>query len=160
MPRQAALWNGGGEMNPAWLANRVMRQGDGCWLWTKYRNEGGYGRARVAGGTHLAHRIAWMIFRGAIPAGMIVCHKCDNPPCCNPDHLFLGTHADNSADKRAKGRDRHPAGEKHPQSKLTEREVIAIRASAKSLKALALEYGMSKSMMHNIRTGANWAHIK
>lgn len=85
-----------------------VRKGDGCWTFTGARNGYGYGVLieTVDGQRHerLAHRVAWSEANGPIPAGMVICHHCDNPPCVRPDHLFLGTHADNMADMIAKGR--------------------------------------------------------
>jgi hypothetical protein len=75
-----------------------------CVEWTKFRLERGYGLQKFHGKTRLAHRVAWMLAHGEIPDGLCVLHRCDNPPCINIDHLFLGTHADNVADKMAKGR--------------------------------------------------------
>lgn len=77
----------------------------GCVEWTGGRDQLGYGRISIRGTTVRAHRLSWELKNGPIPAGMIVCHKCDNPPCINPDHLFIGTHRDNAADRFAKGRD-------------------------------------------------------
>lgn len=103
---------------------RKVKRGppDECWPWTGRRGGRGYGRVGSCG----AHRLAWELTNGAIPAGLWVLHRCDNPPCVNPSHLWLGTHADNMADMRAKGRsargDRHgsrlhperrPRGERH-----------------------------------------------
>ena len=129
-----------------------------CWVWTGPRNRHGYGRIKCQGITVLVHRLSWEIHCGEIPEGLCVCHKCDVPNCINPTHLFLGTNADNMADRDAKGRHRpsygdqngsrlhpeclahgddhwsrlHPEmvvkGEKHPCHKLNENEVIAIRA--------------------------------
>ena len=77
---------------------------DGCWEWTAYRDPLGYGRLNVDGVPVLAHRLAYELEHGAIPDGMCILHRCDNPPCVNPDHLWLGTQADNSLDMASKGR--------------------------------------------------------
>lgn len=85
---------------------------DACWLWTAGRSDWGYGHFRVGSKNLQAHRFAWELTRGPIPAGLLVLHRCDNPPCCNSAHHFLGTHADNMADAKAKGRLRNPQAEK------------------------------------------------
>ena len=77
---------------------------DGCWVWTAATNSRGYGHATFDGARTYAHRIAYTLAYGPIPEGMFVCHRCDNPPCCNPAHLFVGTAADNAQDMAAKGR--------------------------------------------------------
>ena len=86
------------------LASLVMGDADECWEWPDLATASGYGRFSAAGRTHSAHRVAYEHFVGAIPEGLFVLHRCDNPLCCNPNHLFVGTAADNTADMMAKGR--------------------------------------------------------
>lgn len=81
-----------------------VARSDNCWLWTRHRLPAGYGLVRRGGVRMYAHRVAWSIVNGPIPDGMLVCHRCDNPPCCNPDHLFLGSHLANMQDRDAKNR--------------------------------------------------------
>jgi len=84
---------------------------DGCWEWTLHRNHSGYGLTHIGGKTRYAHRLMWEEVNGKIPEGMYVCHKCDNPSCINPDHLFLGTQLENMQDMVRKGRSAR--GDKH-----------------------------------------------
>jgi hypothetical protein len=93
--------------NQEWFWSRVDRkENNECWEWTGNRTAKGYGRVRMPGmATRRAHRVAWFLSKGKLPPdNMLVCHKCDNPPCCNPFHLFLGTSLENNEDMRAKGR--------------------------------------------------------
>ncbi len=100
----------------------------GCWNWTGgVRNKQfAYGRLNYRGQSWPAHRLSFQVFRGDVPADMMVCHRCDNPLCINPGHLFLGSALDNASDMHAKGR--HPHGERHGNAKLTSEQVQEIRA--------------------------------
>lgn len=90
---------------------KVDKSGE-CWVWTGSRGSGGYGKVRYQGALCFAHRLAWELTHGPIPPGMSVCHSCDNRPCCNPAHLWLGTYADNMHDRDRKGRHGRPNAKK------------------------------------------------
>ena len=144
-----------------------------CWPWTAVCNGAGYGRFWLNRGQYLAHRRSYERTAGPIPAGMHVCHTCDNPPCVNPGHLFLGTNLDNIADRHSKGRSRGPAPEAMPQwrhpeitqgenngnAKLTWDSVRAIRAaycSGSSPRLLSEKYGVCVSNIRLIVTAKTW----
>lgn len=144
--------------------NKVDKSGglDACWPWTGARHPAGYGLFSVTRGVWPtgSHRYAWELANGSIPEGRWVLHRCDNPPCCNPSHLFLGDCQDNETDKVSKGRqargDRHgrrkhpeayPSGERHHAAKLTDAQVAEVRRLAgegHSQRALARRFGMSQ----------------
>ena len=131
-----------------------------CWLWMGARNERGYGNVRINGRTVRAHRLAYELLRGPIPAGMVICHHCDTPACVNPDHLFIGTMADNIRDRDEKGRRVPPRGEANGFAKLREGEILEIRSRyvpyRVSLTNLAREYGVHHSTIHDIVRGVTW----
>lgn len=133
----------------------------GCWLWTAGYSANGYGKLRVNGPLMGAHRLSYLLHVGEIPDGMCVCHRCDNPACVNPDHLFLGTHADNMKDKHKKGRCVGPdrKGSKNTRAKLTEKQVKGIRAANEARASLAKRYGVSCTTIYMIRSGKSWTHV-
>jgi len=104
-----------------------------------------------------AHRIAYELAYGAIPDGVLVCHRCDVPACVNPSHLFIGTHVENMSDCVAKGRT--AKGEKHGLSKLTEKEVIEIRSCSGSQRMIAKQFGVSQTLVGYIRRREYWKHV-
>jgi hypothetical protein len=139
-------------------AKIVVKGPDECWNWTaKAKANGGYGRLSVPGGRQMrAHRIAWELKNGPIPENMVLCHRCDNPACCNPDHLFIGTHKDNSRDMQRKGRASPPPifyGDRHHEATIPDSELPAIKTSDKTLKTLAAEYRVSVGTIWRIRHG-------
>ena len=136
----------------------------GCWEWTASRNKDGYGHFGLNGKIQTAHRVAWQFANGPIPKGegahgTCVLHKCDNPACVRPDHLFLGSNADNVRDRDEKGRRVPPKGETHSSAKLTIADIYAIRSDPRLQREIAAEYGVSKAHVGRIKTRRSWAHL-
>jgi len=141
---------------------------DGCWVWTAAFFRDGYGRFTIdqIRRSVRAPRVAWELTNGPIPDGVFVCHRCDNPPCVRPDHLFLGTAADNNADRSAKGRNGTmptiaPGNRPSYRTKLTAEQVVEIRQRAASTTATALarEFGVSIASICRILRGESWRHL-
>lgn len=168
-------------LDPAYLEklrirfwNKVDQSGgsDACWEWQGYKSKGkwgGYGMVYLKIGEQkdfplLTHRVAYMLAVGDIPDDMFVCHKCDNPPCCNPAHLFLGTCQDNNLDMYRKGRNRCGAvqGDKCGSSKLTSEQVLEIVELLKQkmpYRKISERYGVGKAAISHIASGLNWSHL-
>lgn len=163
------------------LFNRTIPEPNcGCWIWLYGLTSEGYGTVRFRGRSRRAHRVSWVLHRGPIPNGAFVCHHCDNPICINPDHLFIGTAADNNKDRRRKGRDfalknptaasvmmkanaitnpNPPRGEKNGRAKLTRRVIRSIKrmaANGKFQAEIAARYQVSQSCISLIVTGKRW----
>ncbi len=154
-------------LNPS-MASRFWSKVDStypkdCWLWMAARYRFGYGylglgsrkdgsRRKVS-----AHRIAYELAIGPIPNGLCVLHHCDNPPCCNPAHLFLGTKKDNACDRNRK--ERQARGEHHGCAKLTKNDVRTIRFDSRSMRTIAADYNVSHVTINRIKTRQSWAHI-
>lgn len=138
---------------------------EACWPWMAYCNQDGYGMIKVNGMAVTTHRLAWTIQFGDVPDGLHVLHKCDNPPCVNGQHLFLGTNVDNMADKTKKGRCsrvRFP-GEKHPMAKLTAHSVVKIRelqGAGMTQQQIADVYNVSRPTISMILGGHRCKHLK
>lgn len=149
--------------------NRVNKSGPvhpvcgQCWAWTGKPAKSGYGVVGIGKRHVYAHRFSWGLHFGEIPEGLCVLHRCDNRVCVNPDHLFLGTHTDNSNDKMKKGR--QPAGEQLRHAILTAEKVKEIRERYKPYdkqngpQALADEFGVSYYTVIDIARGRNWKHV-
>jgi hypothetical protein len=152
------------------LADRLARCSEdgpnGCRNWIRYTNASGYGTVKLKYDdaapskrrNFLVPRLAWELANGPIPDRLWVLHRCDNPACINPGHLFLGTAKDNCDDKIAKGRDAR--GETAGNSRLTEADVRAIRADKRIQRVVAAEYGITTSQVGHIRRRFSWRHVK
>lgn len=136
----------------------IPEPNSGCLLWCGRADKNGYGIIRM-GYLRKAHRVAWEIRRGPIPDDLFVCHKCDVPACVNPDHMFLGTSQDNTADRDRKGRGARPQGVLNAFAKLTDRQVIEIRREAGTLAEIGQRYGVSRSLVGYIRARKIWRHV-
>lgn len=143
---------------------RVDRSGDGCWEWTGGRVQGsGYGQTTFRNQPIGAHRLAWLLSRHEpIPEGQVVCHRCDNPPCCRPDHLFLGSPAENSADMVTKGRQARTGGLGHYAAKLTPEQVGEIRArwaTGDQARDIGRDFGLSTMAAWRCAVGRSYTDV-
>jgi HNH endonuclease len=137
-----------------------VRGPDECWPWLASKKQGGYGRISDERGLpQLAHRVSYALTVSPIPDGNVVCHRCDNPSCVNPSHLFLGAQAENLRDMRRKGRDNPPRGGQHPKARLTDELAQVIRHDLRSHRQLARTFGIGKSTVGMIKARVTWTHV-
>jgi predicted XRE-type DNA-binding protein len=135
------------------------REQNECWEWTKSLSSG-YGRMRVGGRKMLAHRIVYELMNGSIPKHTLILHKCDNRKCCNPDHLFIGSHQDNMDDKMNKHRCNSPFGEEHGRSKLKKDDISEIKRlyleTNVSQRKLSTIFGVTQANIWYIINNKSW----
>lgn len=142
---------------------KFIKNVNGCWEWQGNRLPQGYGLFWYKNKGHRANRVAWVLFRGKIPKGMFVCHRCDNPPCVNPEHLWLGSNRENQIDARNKGLLNPPKGENHPHAKLTKRDVWWIRSLAQSgtpPRLIIKKWHISAQTVCDIKANRTWKDLK
>lgn len=137
-----------------------------CWDWNGNINSSGYAHIKIGGRDSLrsynAHRIAYLVYVGSIEKNKIVCHKCDNRKCCNPEHLFLGTYKDNMVDMVNKKRNMNPKGSQCSWSKLNEDQVLKMLElfkNGKNCAEVAREFGIDRRSASDIKRGRKWGHI-
>lgn len=133
-----------------------VEKSDGCWEWTGAKSDPGYGTFNVGYHNVRAHRLSYELLIGEIEQGMFICHKCDNPSCVNPEHLFMGTPGDNMRDMVNKGRNPDIFGRNNPVAKLTEQEVKEIYIDPRINKEIAEDYSISNGYASMIRKGKVW----
>ena len=152
--------------SPLYFWRRIRIAGhEECWPWQGARSTGGYGSLRSGGIHYIASRLAYEFASGSEPGRLSVCHHCDNAPCCNPRHLYLGDHSRNGLDAHARGR--HPPtnrqGEMNGNAKLRTDDVRMIRrriTRGETNIAIAADYAVTDGMISNIRRGKSWRHVR
>lgn len=148
-------------MNKETFLSKYIVANSGCWEWQGATNPDGYGRARWPKKAESAHRISYEIFNGTFDKTKHVCHKCDNPKCINPEHLWLGDYKSNNKDKKDKGRAVGHAmpGTQHPKHKLNDNQVLEIFYGSKSHHYLAGLYNVSPTLVYKIKAKKCWKHL-
>jgi len=130
-----------------------------CWEWTACKSSNGYGQFRLNNRDLNAHRVAYTLAKGEIPKGLVVRHTCDNPVCCNPDHLILGTQADNIADMHKRKRNSQRQGEHNGRCKLTAKQAMEVYNSPLPQDEIAKLYNIGKTTVSFIKHKKAWKHI-
>lgn len=144
------------------LFSFINMNSNGCWDWIGAKNKKGYGCLSYKNKTTIAHRLSYLLFIGEIPKDLHVLHRCDNPKCINPNHLFLGTDLDNSNDKISKGRFVCSYGKDNGNSKLTDEQVVDIKIKIKkglSFASISRTYEVSETTIAYIAKNKSWRHI-
>jgi hypothetical protein len=140
--------------------SKVDRRGmDACWEWQGTVTKYGYGQFSIDRRSFRSNRLAYFLVQRTDPLTLRVCHSCDNRLCVNPRHLFLGTDADNTADRHQKDRDYHPIGELNMSARLTESQVCEIRRSSDPDPLVASRYGVCLTTVQNVRRRKTWKHL-
>lgn len=149
-----------------WMQTEKKGPND-CWIWKGYYGCGGYLPIIQVNGKQIrAAKFAYEAFVAPMPEGKFACHKCDNPACVNPKHLFAGNQDENMKDMKSKDRAYKPKGEANPKAVLTEQDVRFIRKNYKfrdpkfSQKALAIRFGVCINAVHEVLSGKRWSHVK
>lgn len=144
------------------IKSSVSISPSGCWEWQKSRHRQGYGNFPYKRKVYLAHRISWILHKGPISDDILVLHKCDNPPCCNPEHLFLGTDKSNAEDRVKKGRCNHPFGSDQWCAKLTPeivREIRRMHMAGKSIATLCDKFSVHRATIYCLLKRITWRHV-
>lgn len=143
------------------MTSRVRVVASGCWEWSHSLMSNGYPAVWHKGVVTGGHRVAFELWVGPVPDGKMVCHKCDNKKCINPEHLFCGTGSDNQQDSVSKGRHKNQVyhGEDHPNSKLSSGDVLRIRRSTASHRKLAKQFGVCKTTISKIKNNTSYAKL-
>lgn len=138
-------------------SHSIPEPNSGCHLWLGSMTAAGYGRLWDNGRMVYAHRFVYELTNGAIPVGAHILHHCDNPACCNPDHLYAGTHTNNMADAGRRGR--FPHGARHYRAKLTEQQVKEIRTAVGTHSEIASKYNIGRRYVSAIKAKQKWVHL-
>lgn len=141
------------------LDNIKINEITDCWEWQKGTDGRGYGSFKVFGKNKKVHRASYEIFNGEIPNGLFILHSCDNPICCNPEHLTTGTNADNLRDMTRKGRNRPQRGENNGRSKLNVQQVLIIKHMKGVYREIAKLFNVGTTVVADIKRGKTWRSI-